>query len=669
MLLALALGCTSSVQSIRAYRQHSREPAKMKVVLARLDTIRKNLKLVETLLNNTPYTPGADWSRKIALDERKAERISGALERGKLYRDENLRIPVALLYQRSVTQALQGASHSKERLRFKSVMAALTHYLPSGKQLQQGLKEERRLAKKLAKARKKINELEMKRSRLNSKKQKGKFKQLSHHIQREERKEEKLKAQRHGISRSFQQALSQTKRFGGGGAEAAQALKDLINILSVAVRLEAEALALVPISFQQGFRLVSVRQPKNYLKLIGGLKEVATHLETQTLMLLGLTEKLCTLKGIDLGSTQGWAYAASASDLVKGFALDSFYFDLKAGGEMLLFHNIAGQTDEEKEGSGDEYVRYNYDARQFHLEYEVEPIIFAEMALDVGFDALKIPHFLNLDLNYKTDRVYRSGGEIERSGDALSELGAKGHASDVISAGLSAAGVRGGVKRAQFNSGKVRLINDASGEVVDEGPMPLTMTQVDLSYDLTWALNESNPIRGILDELILGFRALRYELPRILYEFEDRNGNPKQDEYHLIAESEVQLLESDFYMGGLQLSRRALLSERWQLLLGLGLYLGTGPMEYSIDEGSQPEEHWMFSFMGDGQLGLAYAFASPRSRWQLDLQLVYDAQFVLVSSIDDPKGSDKDSDLGDKKVTFGSVDLFHGPTAGLKMAY
>ncbi|MEZ4466886.1 MAG: hypothetical protein R3F43_21170 [bacterium] len=664
--LAALAGCSSSVRSVRALRQHGREPAKAEAVVARVEDFRAAVSLIDRLLDGPmPGDPG-ELARRLSLGDAEAEKLLQAIEKKGLYRDGSLRVPVATLYRQHAEAVIADGGKGT------SLLEAVEARFAPGSGLAARWRDLRGARQALAQVRKAQADLVEQRDRLNAKDQAGRDR-LTQQIQelagRAEGLQEKAEAALAAVDTAFQ-AL----KFDLRDPEAKALLGDLVAVLGYGARMAAEAAAVVPVVLSQAYGALrnATVNPRGaavaagtLLGLVLELRALDGDLALVAEGLYALAERAADAAGVALDETAGFLYENSASDLIGGFALDSFYFDLRAGGEVLFFHNAQRDGGEPKD---DAKITYDLTGQKFRLTYDVEPIVFAAASLNLGLDLLRIPGFIQLDFGYKTDRVYKSGGTIERSDDALSALGATGAASDVLALGLAVLGVRAAVERATFNAGTVNLEDAQTDRVVARAPFELKRQKVDLSYDLLWVIDSPN-LRSLLDALDLGFRYTTYTVPRIVYEFEDTNGDPEVDNYVLISESDPQNVESKFYQLGILARGAARTSSGFSFPMALGFYLGGGPADFDIggaDEDRQGDT--LLDLVIPARLGLAYSFAEPRDRLHFDFELVYDAELIYAFS-PDAVSQDENSDLGQKLVDFGGFDVFHGPSGRLRLTW
>lgn len=651
-------GC-SPVRSVRAVRQHGREPASAAAVVARAEDLRESLALLDRLLAGPGYGGPGTLAKQLALGETEADGLIKELESTGIYRNAALRVPVVTLYRRHLDEVLTQAAGGS------SLLAAVEARFGADSGLVaawQGLTQARAT---LAEGRRAWARLDEQRDALAADDKAGR-ERLAQAMEAQDQENDRvagtIEASRSAVTSAFG-----TLKFDLTDAEARALMDDLIAALSFGGRMAAEGAALVQVVLSQtygalrDFKKRPGQAAEDLLTVVLTLRSLDGDLAIATEVLSDLAALAAQVADVDLDETAGYLYENTASDLIGGLALDSFYFDLRAGGEVLFFHNA--QRDGETEESAESNITYDLTGQRFRLEYEVQPIVFATVSLSLGLDLLRIPGLVQLDFGYKTDRVYQSGGTIERSDNALGALGASGTASDVLALGLAVLGVRAAVERATFNAGSVQLRDVQLDSIVDEAPFTFTRNRVALTYDLLWVI-QSARLSSILDALDVGFLYTQYTLPRILYQFEDRNGDPEQDDYFLVGESDPQDVESRYYQGGV-VARGAWRTGTVSFPLSLGFYVGGGPADFDFP-GAEADA--LLAIVVPAHVGIAYSFAEPRNRLHIDAELIYSGELIYAAS-NTLTASEDESDLGDRSVDFGGIDVFHGPSARLRVTF
>ena len=650
-------GCGSTMDSVRAWRQHGEEPAKVDVVVDRIADLSESLELVHQLLFLTQYEPGAEWVSALGLTDERAAQIRSELEAAGPYSDANFVVPVARIYREHIRRVL-AQTNPVESSSGQHVIAALNTALKQGT-VTQPWAATRRLQASIATIQKKREKVRKSLDKL-KKKEKKKRARVEKRLAGLDGSIEKLEERIKSESDKAKAALNAASFQALGEPGSKQLFEDLVTIVSVAARLEAEAVALAPIIVKQltSVRRVSAaelaRLARDATFTVAHLSSIGNNLRQQVSIIFTLADKLCDVGGLSLSDTPGFLLSESAADSIKGFALDSIYVDAMAGGEALFFH--VQELDESELEDGEEGISYDLTGRVNRLEYKIKPIILASFKVDAGIDLMGIPGFINFDLGYKTDRVYRSGGSIESETgqDLLRDLDVSGLASDVLSVGASVMGIRAALKRAVFNSGELTLIEDATNTVLSRSPLRLDLTQFDLTYDTT-----QPGAFGVK----FGFRYMSYALPRILYEFRDDNPSKEQTEYVYLRESPVQLVKSDYYLLGANLHGAWRKQSGVSMPYDIGIHLGGGPTSYYMNVPSDRETEMLWTAVFSGQLGFAYRLGSNRSLFKLDAELHYRAQ--MIRAIAGLFGGDDD----DTQVNFGGYDIFHGPQAQLRLRF
>ena len=265
-----------------------------------------------------------------------------------------------------------------------------------------------------------------------------------------------------------------------------------------------------------------------------------------------MTRMLAPLVGRTLRETAGYALRRTSVGTIARGIVDRVYADAAAGAEARFALFSGPDTDEAPDTSSD--LSFDYRGARRVLEYDVQPIVFASFSFAVGLDLTGIPDFLRFDADYATDRVWSSGGSIERSTDVLGELELRGAASDAVRLALGIVGVQGDVVIARFDQGTVDVVDTATGTVEARVPLRFEATEIGAGFDILWAMPQAR-VRSFADQLEVGFRYLDYSIPRILYGLEDTDGDPDRDRYVYYAETPVQRVHSRYYLGEVRFRR------------------------------------------------------------------------------------------------------------------
>ncbi|MGE0320953.1 MAG: hypothetical protein AB7K71_21460 [Polyangiaceae bacterium] len=464
--------------------------------------------------------------------------------------------------------------------------------------------------------------------------------------------------------------------------------KDAMIITSVLARIEMEALAMVPIISVQAARLVpnapaimtgmgqaleASADPSEVASDLTALPTRVTAIEErlsrQLAVLEPLGSALASYEKKNLDETVGFEWKESAVDQVAGITFDSLRVDLAGGAEAFFYSGIGA----EEQRSSDK-VSYSYNGRTRKLDYEVSPILLATAHLRVNFDWLQLPDAAGLDLGFATDRVFNSGGSIEK-GNLGNELGAEGLTSEAINVGLAVLGVKTNVRIANFTAGEAVVRDVATEAEVARAPFKFKMTQIDVGYDLSFAMGEGAG-RAYIEELVVGVRYFDYQLPRILYEFQDTDPSADRANYVFARQSPPQFVNSKYYMAGVTARFGPGETKQFAPFFDMALYLGGGPTSYyflrgdPLTTGADIEANRERSSttaiaadLGFG-LGARYRVFKSGSRLRLYINGVYRAE-LIGSSLTAGGGSEEDN----RAIDFGGSDLFHGPEVTFSGAF
>ncbi len=394
---------------------------------------------------------------------------------------------------------------------------------------------------------------------------------------------------------------------------------DALVATSVAIRLSAEAMALATVIVLESGSLAG---PSSSQWLTGApdtahlaaalpdrARDIYGRLKSDEQGLRRLFDQLSRQR-VNLADTAAYGFKDGLVDDVVGLGLDSVHLDLQAGGDALFYNALA-----DDEQSTNSKGTFDYTGRQTKLTYDIQPIVLASAQLKLKVDWPHWAEAMGLNLGYATNRVYKSGGEVE-TGSYASELGINSRFSDALDAALGIAGVTGSVKIAHFTQGTVTDNVLATG-FTSSAPFAFDMKQIDLNYDLA-------PKRGgVVQTVALGFRYFDYTLPRILYEFVNSTPGADTAAYVISRETPPQRMRTRYYMGAIKLRFEKPATPHLVPYLLLDVGVGYGPTQYyflkddtAIDDASNRDvtSSYSIGIGAYGMLGVRWRLAGPESR-------------------------------------------------------
>jgi len=670
-IFACTSGCGAATQNVRAYRAFAAEDPNIKVSIDRVEDLAVTLQLVDRILLQTSYTPGDMWPRRLGLTDAQFRDIKSDLRDKYPYRAlEHAEVPVLKCYRVHLEKTLTEYGPPPEKGKYASLLDAVGALNPRTADIKKHWIAYRDATERLALASENEERLSSELLSLSEAQRKPREQELAWARDRLARAKGEVLFATDAINNDSENLKSDATLLSG---DKQQIARDAFYALSVAFRIELEALALIPIIVIQAVRGIPTAPRdltyKTHLKLVkqiwlmpsyvAGIKQSFTR---QAELLDRMTSNLAKALKTDVNKSPGMALGESVVDQIVGITLDSFRIDVKAGGEMFIYSSI-GTGDR----NGDDY---DFRGRKFKLDYRAQPIILASARLDIVLDWIRMPGAANLGFGYATDRVYRSGGKIEES-PLVDQLGIDGVASDVLDAGLGLLGIRTSFRVASFTSGRVNQVQATNiDSVVASAPLRIKYTQADVGYDLLWLIHDDS-IRAYTEELVVGGRYLRYTLPRIVYELQDTgvNGN---EHFTFARETPAQPITNEFWM--LSTHARFGVGEgpRWSPFLDLDIAGGVGPTKFYFlqdptlaDTSSNRDnaKEAAIGLNGGGALGLRWRLLPRGSRLRLDLRAEYrgNAIYTVVTR-------DATRDGRALRTDFGSFDVFHGPSLSIRGA-
>jgi hypothetical protein len=687
VLVWLPACATTNVRALRAYAY---EDADFLIALDRIDDVAEVLRLLDEVMTTLPYSPGDRWVDDLALSDERAEEMKSAIRHRPPYDDDDFAIPIVKLYRFHLGDVLRKArkTEREQEPAYDSLLQGMKD-LSAGNDLVDQWKSYQRTIAELAEAEAEEAEVRAKyagqlanRTTLPP--------DLVEALQQVEDSEAKVMVASTRLANSVKAIRGADLR----GGPRKQIAGDALTAFSVALRIDLEALALIPFAVTQMVRSVDEapaaflsnlknRQSFKAIEQLSDLPELAVtieeQLERQLAFTQAMTDTLLALTTSELSETAGFMLQESVVDQIVGITLDSFHADLKLDSEIFFFGQLGGdETRVETEDSEGNTTVKDFTGRTRRLEYEVAPIYMLGVQLNAGFDWIKLPNVGSLKAGFATDRVFSSGGAIETSNSLGNQLGFDGFASDIFDLGLGILGVRTNVKVATFNFGIVRALEvdptdgddigiaeDADGHD-EESDFQLQYTQVDVGYDIAFLVYEWAS-RYYVEEFWVGYRYFDYRLPRVLYEMEGES-----DKY-FVRQSPAQTMDSTYHMGGFRLRMGPGGSPRFHPYGDLGLYFGAGPAEYYFCEDDDlcteaPRENDRETYVGSMMavnmaLALGLRLRLTPKRWPLraHLGLQYTGELVFAGISQEQEGSDENS-----SIDLGSSEIFHGPQLHLR---
>ena len=678
------MGQTANVRALRAYENEHVTP---ELINEHLAQIHNTLTLIDRAVNQTPYQPGDAWVKVLPLDAIKAAQTAEAIARNpsaevkptllKVYTSHvndvldrvarlagpTLAPTVAAAASAVIPSAPPGLDELDAGVplpalppvpvpvvdpRFPSILAGLSQVDPGLSNLRAALDEQKQLAMRLSKA-----EADLDDAKAHAVPQA----QLAQSSADVASIRSALAQQKAALQQQLDQKLIKDPR-------SKQIIEDAMSVTSVALRLALEAASMTTMVLLEASSLSHqsasewVRNAPSTIQFVqdtpGKIKEIGRELEADATGLKQLVAALAKLNAIDPSDVPGFQYRDGLVDEIVGFGWDSVHLEAEAGGEAYFYNSLASK--ETSTSSGD---TYDYTGRTYKLVYHVDPIVLASANLSAKFDFAKLPDAMGLKFGYATNRVYKSGGDLENSGFA-SQLGVTGRWSDALDAALFIAGVRTKVRIARFTSGTVDLVQVADGTRIATSPFSFSEKEIDVDYDF---VPRDTPL---LKSATLGLGYFDYTLPRILYELDNVTPELDNASYVYARETPPQAVRTRLAVLGVTARVEQPATPTLNVFFSFNGSLGVGPLSYyflkdtTLPDEESNRDHTSHLTIGaglNGRLGFRWRFVGADARFNAHIEAAYQAQF-LDSQINS-------STKKDKTINSGSTDLFHGPAAAL----
>ena len=672
-------GCAGATQNVRAYRAYAHEDASIRVSLDRIEDMARTLELVDRILVGTPYTPGDIWVRRLPLRDADARALKADIKDSNPYNTGEYEVPVLKIYRKWIEHVFDEYQAPPEKAMYPSLLDAVSGLVPRAPGVKAHWVTYRDSIEELGLAVEEQSKLDDELSGLDEASRAKRAPEMTAANRRVDVAKGMCDVAKRDLQKDAELMAADAAL---SGADKKQVARDCLAAMSVAFRVELEALALMPIVAIQTIRalpgihhdivnkptLKTVRQVWQLPSYISGIKERMTR---QIIVLEGMTKVLAQALQTSLDDSPGFELHESVVDQIVGITLDSFRLDLKAGGDMYIFSSIGTsqyQKTTDKNGNVTETV--DYSGRQYKLDYRIKPIILAQARLDLVLDWIQLPGAANLGFGYSTDRVYRSGGTVESS-SLSKQLGIKGAASDVFDFGIGLLGISTWATIAKWNAGEIRKTGATDGIAVETSPLQLQQTTLFVGYDVLFAISDPK-IKAYVEQIWVGFKYYKYTLPRILYELQNTSTDPNVKNFTYSRETPPQAVDSTYYMAGIITKFGQGEAPRFSPWLDIMLFGGAGPTSFyflrdpaggDVEANHDTVKQAAFVFNGGVTAGVRWRLLPRGFRLRLDLRAQYHADFIYTAI----HRSNTDSGA-ERRTDFGAVDVFHGPSIAIRGA-
>lgn len=648
------LGCGPATYNVRAARAYANEDTNRAVVDDRVAEMEKGLQLAELMLTQTPYSPGDAWVKALRLDDDEGDRLRDLYEDKKPY-DGEYELPIAKLYRIKLDEARVVSTRPRSgKAEHPSLFDAAARLSLRAK----GLLISWPL---VINAQRTIATEELRLEALAWGRPLGAPDSPEMAVVRA-----KITAAREVLASAQQGIVDAANALRSASVKSDQdalVARDLLHAITFVQRMHIEALAMAPYVVKQAKRVA--RETDDYGPTVTRARLAQAVIDEEQKALDVLASALVVPARMPLDDAAGYQMHEGLIEQAAIVNLDASHFKIKNDFDVLFFNEVASAG-----ASGGEN---DYTGRTRRLSYNVEPLFMLGARGIITYDFLHVKNAASLNAGFRTNRLWSKGGDLGYTSSLGELVGLDGLVSDFFDIGTDLMGFNTSVKFATFTSGTVSevAVDPVTGKdvsVVGTAPFQLSYQQIDVGFDTT-KLFPDEAEDMYIESLLVGFRYMHYELPRIFYVLSQPDTSEAR--YVLDRQSPPQSVASQFYKGGFAIR---LGNGEWPRLspyLDLAVYGGAGPVSYYFTEdptvaGGTRENHdaTMIGLSGNAALGARLRLTSYRSRPRLVIEGSYQVEGVgqgIISNIRGVKNGDSTSYVVDKKVDLGGFDLFHGP--------
>ena len=251
-LLLGASGCGAATQNVRAYRAFAREDPNVKVSIDRVEDLAVTLQIVDRILLETSYTPGDMWPRRLGMTDPQFRDMKAALRETYPYKGlENAEVPVLKCYRIHLENTLSEHGPPPEKAKYASLLDAVGALNPRTADIKWHWIKYRDATEHLAAASEDEERISSEILSLAEAQRKAREPELAAVRDKLARAQGEVLAATDVINNDSEALLSDASLLSG---DRQQIARDAFYALSVAFRIELEALALIPIIVIQTVR-------------------------------------------------------------------------------------------------------------------------------------------------------------------------------------------------------------------------------------------------------------------------------------------------------------------------------------------------------------------------------------------------------------------------------
>jgi hypothetical protein len=631
MLAFVLAGCGPATYNVRASRAFANEEPDPVIVESREEELERALALGDELLLGTPYSPGDGFPARLRLDDERGDSIKDRIAASPPY-ETGYEVPIVQVYRVHLEGVLREARAMQRQAppRFPCLLAA-------GESLAPGVTLREPFAE-LVRARRTLADLSPEKLRRNE-------------------SARKLLAAREALAAAAKKLGSVAQ----GDPAKVTIARDVLSAVSYVLRMDIEAAAVAPHVIKQGRRLA--RDDRRKEITVGRARAALSLAEEEKDALEPLAEALAARARMPLKEAAGFVMHEGFFSQALAVNMGAIHMLLRGGAEVFFYNRLAARTGIDEDTGVD-----------YRLTYSVKPVLMAGGRAIIVYDFLNRHNAARLNIGFLTDRLFSANGNIDNQNSIGSLLGLSGMASDLFDIGADLLGLRGSIKLATFDTGRIIEVGVDRATGRDTGPIrsapfQLTYRQIDVGFDASLLWPEFFEDLSIEDFLV-GYRFMDFRLPRALYRIREKETVMEKSQV-FDRESIPAGVESKLYMGGFSLRYGRGEWPRIAPYGDLGLYVGAGPVDDRLSA-APARSATLLALDGSLGLGLRVRITPRQSRFRLLGDVSYGGEVIAQAVISRPDESQAKSGKAaatETKPYLGGVDLFHGPRLRMVLIY
>ena len=322
--------------------------------------------------------------------------------------------------------------------------------------------------------------------------------------------------------------------------------------------------------------------------------------------------------------------------------------DLYIKSSFELYHFTVLDDEKNKKSNHD------YTGRINKMDYSFHPVYMA------SFDIYAAWSIFQLEGTYKTNRMIKGGGSIEKGSDAVSTITDDSDVSEVLGLGIQIFNLHTSFRTVHFNFGKADVVDVSTSNTVESQDLVLKVNEADIRYRSNFFTSETNKV-WFRSRFFAGYRYMQYSLPRIVYTFRDAEDSDQTDmDYVYIDETDPQQIPFKLHMAGYGFETTVYEpGSNLQFMNELAFFFGAGNTEFKTRNNGESKDRFVSSVQFRLKPGLSYKLSKGMIRSSFKIE--YEFNLLIPNPVSFSKS--------DNSYSFGQADLYHGIFAGFDLLF